>query len=153
MIVPALKSEIAELEADIRANPDPRVRKLQHLRATLAEYEPVPASTQSGFAAVEFAPVQSSVPNLPRSNGNGSFPAVAGPAAATKAARMKGYIDGVLHSAGKVHRKELLEGLITAKIMGSEKNPMQALAIFLSSHRDDYEFDGHGNYSLRVEGP
>lgn len=131
--VPTLKSEIAELEGDIEANPDPRVRKLQQLRATLAEYEPVDYVPQSNGKTAPLQPL----------------PAAPGVRAETKAARMRGYIDGTLENLGKAHRKALLDGLIANGIMGNEKNPMQALAIFLSSHPDDYESDGSGNYSLR----
>jgi len=140
-IVPALKAEIAELEADLRANPDPRVRKLQKLRDTLIEYEPKRNIAQA-------------VANIPQSNGNGAFhelPAAlsASLSAATKTVKMRLYIGNLLRQRGSVHRKELLESLIAARIMGSEKDPMQALAIFLSSHKELFEFDGSGNYKLR----
>jgi hypothetical protein len=131
--VPALKSEIAELEGDIRDNPDPRIRKLERLRSTLAEYEPVDYVPQSNGKTAPLEPL----------------PAAPGAKAATKAARMKGYIDGVLHGHLKIHRKSLLEGLIANGIMGKEADPMQALAIFLSSNKDDYKSDGEGNYSRR----
>jgi hypothetical protein len=127
-LVPTIKSEIAELESDIRKNPDPRVRKIERLRSTLAEYEP------GAY--------------VPQSNGK-TAPLDPGLLAKTKVARMKGYIDGALQNRLKVHRKSLLEGLIANGIMGKEANPMQALAIFLSSNKDDYESDGEGNYSRR----
>jgi hypothetical protein len=134
-IVPALKAEITQLEADIIFNPDPRVRKLQRLREALAEYEPAQGKLP--------------LPNQHQANGNGSIPAAAIHASTeTKAARMKSFIQGSLHANTKVHRKSLLDGLIAAGIMGKEKNPMQALAIFLSGS-EEYESDGAGNYSIK----
>ena len=129
-IVPALKAEIAELKADLNAKPDPRVRKLQRLEATLAEYEPSPAK--------------------PQPNGNGSLPA-ANPhlAAVSKAVKMKLHIGMMLKDNGPLHRKDLLASLLAAGIMGKETKPMQALAIFLSSRKDLFESDGSGNFSLR----
>jgi hypothetical protein len=135
--VPVLKSEIAELEADISANPDPRLRKLRRLKETLAEYEPSLGKLL--------------LPNQPQPNGNGSLPAATpqGLVGETKAARMKAHIDGALRKSGKMHRKVLLEGLLAAGIMGKETDPLQALAIFLTGNKDSYESDGSGNYSLR----
>jgi hypothetical protein len=140
-IVPALKAEIADVEADIRANPDPRVRKLQRLRETLAEYEPAPVDRQAMLAS------------LPRTNGNGSIspaePLAAAPSAMSKAARIKLHIAKILTEKGSVHRKDLLDSLLAAKIMGNEADPMQALAIFLSSQREIFQSDGSGHFSLR----
>lgn len=139
----ALKAEMAELEADLRANPDPRVRKLQRLRETLAEYEPQSANML--------------YPNgVPRPNGGATLelqPAAPGLAAATKAERLKAHISEILREEGSTHRKDLLESLIAAGIMGGEKDPMQALAIYLSSNKDIFEFDGSGNYKLREPEP
>jgi hypothetical protein len=144
-IVPAIKSEISELEADLLANPDPRVRKLQRLRETLAEYEPTP---------VPLPPLRRPLmSNLPQTNGNGAVSESQTDDAifanATKAVKMKLHIGGFLKKHGSTHRKELLGSLIAAGIMGKENDPMQALAIFLSSHKDLFESDGSGNFSLR----
>jgi hypothetical protein len=134
-----LKAEITDLETDIRERPDPRVRKLQRLRETLAEYEPPPQSN--------------SRPSVPQTNGNGTvlepLPAASGLVAMSKSSRMILEITKLLRQRETVHRKELLDHLIAHGIMGKEKDPMQALAIFLSSHRDQFGFDGAGNYSLR----
>jgi hypothetical protein len=134
-IVPTLKAAIVELEADMRANPDPRARKLQRLRETLAEYEPVDRQSPAHSNGKALEPL----------------PAAPGLAAATKVARMRQYVDGELRKNGKVHRKVLLEGLLATGIMGKEQDPMQALAIFLSGNKQNYESDGGGNYSLREE--
>jgi hypothetical protein len=133
-IVPALKSEIAELAADIQANPDPRVRKLQRLREALSEYEPKRNVAQA-------------LTNVSQGNGNGSI--FESPTLATKSVKMRMHIGKLLKEKGTVHRKDLLESLLAAGIMGKETDPMQALAIYLSSHKNMFESDGSGNFSLR----
>ena len=145
-IVPVLKSEIAEVEADIRANPDPRVRKLQRLREALAEYEPAPTGKQS----MALAGGGSVTTNL-QGNGNGEHLESLATAldSATKSVKMKRHIGKILKDNGSVHRKDLLESLLAARIMGKETDPMQALAIFLSSHKALFKSDGSGNFSLR----
>jgi hypothetical protein len=151
--VAALKTEIAALEADIRDNPDLRPRRLSRLRETLAEYEPVGASTPAPSPVPANGPANGSThPTSVTNPANRAFsglPAEAGPAAMTKAARIKREIDAVLRAKPSAHRTELLDTLVRKGIMGAEKNPMQALAIYLSSHKEEYAFDGAGNYSLR----
>jgi hypothetical protein len=75
--------------------------------------------------------------------------AAPGSAAMSKAARMEMEITKVLEQKRTVHRKELLDHLIAREIMGKETDPMQALAIFLSSHKEQFESDGAGNFSIR----
>jgi hypothetical protein len=149
-IVPVIKAEIAALETDIRENPDPRERKLARLRETLAEYEPVPPATPAPSAV---APLWASPPpaaHLAWTNGGTSEPLLAASdAATTKAERMRRAITKLLQQRITLHRGVLLEHMLTSKIMGNETDPMQALAIFLSSHKELFESDGAGNFSLR----
>lgn len=129
-----LKAEIAGLEKDIRDNPDPRHRKLARLRDTLAEYEPrknEPPAKALGQPRIRIL--------LPHS-------------ALSKSSRMLIQIEKLLSENERVHRKDILAHLIKAGIMGKEKNPLQALAIFLSAHKDKFAFDGAGNYSRRAAG-
>ena len=58
-------------------------------------------------------------------------------------------IKKMLSHKGSVHRKELLDYLLATKIMGNETDPMHALASFLSKHKEDFQSDGSGNFSLR----
>jgi hypothetical protein len=132
--VAALKTEIAELEAELQA--DPRRRKLERLRDTLAEYEPLNRNATPALTQTD-------------ANSSGPTPAAPGLAAMSKSARMKSEVTAILSRRGAVHRKELLRHLVNRGIMGNEKDPMQALAIFLSSHKEVFEFDGGGNWSLR----
>jgi hypothetical protein len=78
----------------------------------------------------------------------GSRPA-AGAAALSKSSRMMIEIKKMLSQKESVHRKELLDYLLATAIMGNETDPMQALAIFLSNHKEDFQSDGSGNFSLR----
>ena len=58
-------------------------------------------------------------------------------------------IEKMLSQKESAHRKELLDHLLATKIMGNETAPMQALAIFLSRHKEDFQSDGSGNFSVR----
>src|SRR5258706_1084961 len=113
-----LKAEITDLETDIRANPDPRVRKLAKLRETLAEYEPVHVA----------APAPTSPPSTHRQNGGLPPLTMIAGSAATKAARMRLAITKMLQQRPQVHRKELLDHLLESKIMGNETDPLHAFA-------------------------
>src|SRR5262249_30967766 len=114
--VAALKTEIAELEAELQA--DPRRRELERLRDTLAAYEPLNRN-----AAPELAQTD------PNSAVSEPTPAAPGLAAMSKSARMISEISAILRKRGAIHRKELLRRLVGRGIMGNEKDPMQALAI------------------------
>jgi len=48
-------------------------------------------------------------------------------------------IKKMLSQKESVHRKELLDHLLATKIMGNETAPMQALAIFLSRNKADFQ--------------
>ena len=72
------------------------------------------------------------------------------------ASKVKNVINAVrlhLFCHGKTHRSELLRMLIENKIMGSEKNPLGNLAAYLSDHKELFEPDGKGNFSLRQISP
>ena len=77
------------------------------------------------------------------------WPAAFGVAALSKSSRMMTEIKKMLSQKESVHRKELLDYLISTKIMGNETDPMRSLAIFLSNHKNDFQSDGSGNFSLR----
>lgn len=127
----ALKAEIAALDAEIRA--DPRHRKLQRLRDTLDEYEPQRApEVHQGIVGL---------------GGNGSL--VANATVLTKEERVRAEVTRLCQQHGTLHRKDILKHLMTAGLMGTEKDPLQALAIYLSNWKDEFDFDGNGNWSLR----
>jgi HAMP domain-containing protein len=128
--IAALKAEIAQLEAEIRN--DPRHRKLQRLRETLAEYEPRGTMHQDQPIPV-----------------NGSPADVAGAIARTKESRIKAVLIQRLKEHGPQHRKVLLEHLQRVGLMGNEKDPMAYFAAYLSNWRDIFEPDGKGVWRLR----
>lgn len=68
----------------------------------------------------------------------------------SKASQIRAEIDTLLDTFGTVHRKDILEHLIKQKLMGTEKNPMRALAAYLSGWGDRYVGDGKGNFSRVV---
>jgi hypothetical protein len=79
----------------------------------------------------------------------GSRQAVYGVAALSKSSRMMIEIKKMLSQKESIHRRELLDHLLATKIMGNETDPMHALASFLSRHKEDFQSDGIGNFSLR----
>src|ERR1700722_17588686 len=104
-----LKAEIAELKADLIANPDPRVRKIRRLEDALAEYEPVVTSQSLNGAANPF--IREPAPE---------DPIAAGESNKTKSARMIEELTKRLRN-NIVHRSDLLIHLTNKGIMGQEK--------------------------------
>jgi hypothetical protein len=72
---------------------------------------------------------------------------------ASKKAQIDAAIGEMLAMRGIVHRSEILAEMTRRKLMGHEKDPMAALAAFLSNSRDKYAPDGRGNFSLRSPAP
>jgi hypothetical protein len=123
----ALKAEITELEAELRA--DPRHAKLKHLRDLLALYE---------------------APSATRQTATNGAAHVTADAAGTKEEKIKAelrrYIQG---NGGTVRRLSALKHLMDMGLMGAEKDPMGNLAAYFSHWKDDFSSDGAGNWSLR----
>jgi hypothetical protein len=123
----ALKAEITELEAELRA--DPRHAKLKHLRDLLALYEAPSTARQTAT--------------------NGAAHATA-EAAGTKEEKIKAELRRYMRdNGGTVHRMAALQHLMDIGLMGHEKEPMRNLAAYMSHWKDDFESDGGGNWSLR----
>lgn len=143
-LIPALQSELAILETDIRQNPDPRLRKADRIRELLREYgaavhtppdlTPLErAITGSGSAGRERPPL----PMIPVGK------------QVSKQERIRRAIRDLLAKQQIAHRKDILANLIEIGLMGHEKDSMQQLAQYLSRFKEDFVFDGNGNYSLR----
>jgi hypothetical protein len=124
--VSALKTEIAQLEDELRS--DPRHRKLARLRETLAEYEPAAMIASSNSL------LRISISDAPPR---------------TKADKVKAEITALLQQRGTAHRKEILNRLTAVGLMGHEKDPMASLAAYFSGWRDIFDADGSGNWSLK----
>ncbi len=134
-IIPTLKAELTELEADLRA--DPRYRKMVRIRELLADYE-----ADSGPRPPSLFDKLGTPPSHIRERMTAR--------AASKEARIKQELRALFGLHGSVHRTKILEHLIAKELMGHEKNPMAALAAYLSSWKEEFDFDGKGNWSLRA---
>lgn len=161
-LVPALKAELAELERELQA--DPRYLKITRIRDLLRTYEADEPYSLDGPArdlAAALSPPPRPVPPPPPppsgwmsrwpSSGNGvlpHLPPVPG-RQPSKVERVKYEIRDLLAKKTIAHRKDILAHLVSAGVMGHEKDPMASLAAYLSGFKDDFVFDGNGNYSLR----
>lgn len=135
-IIDALLQERAQLEAELRN--DSRSLKVQRINELLAAY-------QAGTA------LSSSLEMSPRQRSKGR---VFKERKETKSELIKQEIKSWLARHGTAHRSQILSRLIERGLMGSEKNSMQSLAMYLSVSKDLFISDGNGNYTLvsRKEG-
>ena len=80
------------------------------------------------------------------------FPIIKGVAlpepAQTKKALIEAEIASMLSDRDSIHRSKVLERLLSKGLMGKEKNPMQALAVYMASF-NKFEGDGRGNWKLK----
>ena len=134
-LVTALQQELAQLEAELNA--DPRYRKATRIRELLADYlgqeQPQALARQPQAVSAQTSPIRilTGIP-VPRS----------------KKALVKNEIEQLL-SEGPTHRKKILEVLESKGLMGHEKNPMASLAAYLSAFSDNFINDGFGTWSIR----
>ena len=133
-LVEALKAEQEELDASLRK--DPRYLRLRMIRALLAEYEPGEAASPTPLAP----PVSPGV--------NGHKGPMKSPA--TKEAKILAAVESFLQH-GAAHRSAILDQLIGKGLMGHEKRPIKALAIYLSK-AENLSNDGKGNWFLKPQG-
>jgi hypothetical protein len=163
-LVPALKAELAALERELQA--DPRYHKITQIRGLLRAYEDDAryASNEPrdilaaalGNAKVPVSPPPNPIPPPPPPPWTTTWqnpvlpnlPPVPGKQP-TKIERVKKEIRDLLEQKGISHRKAILAHLTARGVMGHEKDPMAALAAYLSGFKDDFVFDGNGNYSLK----
>lgn len=130
-MVNALRRELAQLEAELRA--DPRYVKIDGIKNLLAIYqkEAPPANLQQAAPAAEAR----ARPRVQLKSG-------------PKARDIKTAVTELLAANGSVHRKAILDHLIGKGLMGHEKNPLKQLAAYLSGWRAEFKSDGLGNFSL-----
>jgi hypothetical protein len=131
VFVESLRQERDRLKAELRT--DPRQRRLELLEELLASYpeeaipSPPPRQTQT----------------RPHTNGHAR--------PESKASKVRRMIIELLGQAGETHRTVILNHLVSAGVMGDEKNPMAQLAAYLSDNRDLFASDGVGNFTLLRE--
>ncbi len=134
-IILPLRQELSELVRDVTLRPDPRYIKIAHIRQVLADY---------GFHEVEPTMNVVAAANVDR------MPLGDEPKQGSRSKRLLARIEinAALAERPSIHRKELLKRLIEKGILGSEKNPQQTLAVYLSEY-DDLVGDGRGNWSRK----
>ena len=130
-IVDALDRELQRLEAELMQ--DVRYRRIRRIRELIDDYradEATVVATRRTVATPAFALTAQD---------------------ATKAMKMRSALRELIRQkSAPVHRSELLAHLTTEGLMGNEKNPMGALAAYLSDWRDEFSPDGRGNWSLKA---
>ena len=140
--------ELINRLCEIRSwNPGTHYRLVTEASITVAEWLNARAMQAPPLADSSHAPPKRRGPGRPPILG--SMPAAFRVAAFSKSSRMMTEIKKMLSQKETVHRKELLDHLLATKIMGNETDPMHALASFLSRHKEDFQSDGIGNFSLR----
>jgi hypothetical protein len=120
--VHALRAELQELEAQL-AN-DPRYRRAQKIRDLLIDYESQPPQHRELKEEL-----------IVLSEGS-------------KESKIKRAITALLRENRTLHRTVILQFLIDRHLMGTEKDPLRALAAYLSNWKDTFVSDGAGNFSL-----
>lgn len=124
-VVATLRRELGQLEAELRD--DPRYAKVKQIKELLALYKL--SETANGVPS----PRESDVNQRPES----------------KATKIRAAITDLLTKKSTVHRAAILDHLTKLGLMGNEKDPMAALAAYLSGWKDIFDFDGKGNWSLK----
>jgi hypothetical protein len=135
-LVRALKRELSQLEAALRHNPT--FVKIERIKATLEAYE-----NDSPAASAAIVPNERvTAPVVPaETRGRATNP--------SKRSRVYDTVEELIRSRGPTHRKELLAEVSARGLMGSEKNPMQSLAIYLSDAKGRFKSVGDGMWDLR----
>lgn len=126
-IVDTLRRELGALEADLEN--DPRYRKIAGIKALLSEYE------------------QAQTVNVARRSGQATKRSRAVPVDSKKH-RIHDVVHEMFIVSGKVHRVDILTELQSKGLLGTESNPMAALAAYLSSF-DDFQSLGGGVWALK----
>jgi hypothetical protein len=132
-VIKVLERELAQLEATLRSNPT--YIKIERIKVLLAAYAPDDGdvhlmSKQS--AQARRASAERRNPNKP-----------------SKRSKVYDVVEELIRSRGPTHRKELLAEVTARGLMGSEKNPMQSIAIYLSDAKDRFMSAGDGFWKLR----
>lgn len=103
------------------------------VRGLVGASDPLDGPTKWWF--VHTKPAESEAPVADRQN--------------TKKSKLLREITNILSLRGTVHRRQILDHLIEKGIMGHEAKPLDALGIFLSTHKDRFMSVGDGNFRLR----
>ena len=139
-LVRALKRELSQLEAALRHNPT--FVKIERIKATLKAYQSdPPVATATG--------IHNDRSNVPEQTVPADVHGSKRPANPSKRSRVYDTVEEVICSRGPTHRKDLLAELTARGLMGTEKNPIQSIAIYLSDAKDRFMSVGDGVWTLR----
>jgi hypothetical protein len=127
-----LRGELQSLEAELAA--DPRYQKITKIRELLAMY---------GSAAQ--LPGRREMPQPAEQQTTTGTQS-------TKAERIRSEIEALIRVSGIVHRREMLDRLVSLGIMGRESSPMASLAAYLSEMKESIVSHGGGKWGFR-DGP
>ena len=147
-------SEIAELEgsiADLQRKLEGARGRAEHLHGLLALCGDIEAHLQQS----QPGPASPAEPDQATHASMGNEDQETAPERPwrSKKEALRTEVTELLRREGRLHRAKILEHLVREKIMGHEKDPLAALAAYLSDNRDLFEPDGRGNFSLRPKPP
>jgi hypothetical protein len=142
----AIRSQIRELEAEVRK--DPRLAVIEHLKAALSLLEGMGAA-----AAVR--PDTRANPDAPTQNGAAASPSqpATAPRSDTKIRRFYDTVGRHIDEHGPTHRTALVQMLTEASLMDGIKDPLSALATTMNTLREYFVSDGHGTFRRREGAP
>ena len=132
-IVEILERELSQLETELRRNPT--FVKIERIRQLIDVYRGT-------------APAPAPVP--PRAAQSAHKPVTSAPKPVSKRMQISEAITEALKANGPMHRKDLLRMMINRGLMGTEKNPMQSMAIYLSDAKNRFRSLGNGRWDLQT---
>jgi len=136
-----LRSELAGLEAELTA--DPRLKKVEHLRALVALYDGSPE--RSVEMRQEPVTIETGAGSVTIGSSQGPFKT------ASKISRFRELATKELQKVPTMHRKELLRIMVEAGVMGEEKDLISAFASNMYQSKQYFESDGRGNFRLKKD--
>ncbi len=151
-----LRDELASLEEAVRN--DPRIQKIEHLRALIALYGEPEASASPATDEIDSVkshfPRSTLPPRIQVSSVRVVRPAAQVPPLGNfqtvpKIRRFKEIAERELRKVGSMHRKDLLQVMIDEGVMGAEKDLLGAFATSMYQLKGIFESDGKGIFRLR----
>jgi hypothetical protein len=162
----SLRHALQQLDEDIAVNPDPRVSMRESLRKLISTHEEsLRPSAQRVVARVTPGNNQQQTPHVvvravsgfpvsgaaPQSAVHPTSPA--NPGRQSKLWRFRRATEEYLRANGPSHRTAILEHLESVGVMGTEKNPLQALGTNFNVWRQVFTSDGKGTFSVLPDVP
>jgi len=146
----AIRSQIEELEAEVRK--DPRVEVIEHLKAALSILEGVETLTVSSPDAKDH-PVGIAKSDLEKTRRSFTSPPVGTARSDSKIKRTHDVVARHIDAHGPTHRVQLVQALIAAGLMERVKNPLTGFSTSMHTLREYFVSDGHGTFRRREGAP